>query len=94
MEIPGKQGDRECYEKSGDEFALVGKANRVEDCAGMLDAIFTQSGKKKLIGAYQGAKLIIADTGVFVSVNGSVAFPLLTRTPDGMLVPPSQAPVE
>ncbi len=89
--IPGQRGDLDCYEKRGDQFSAIGEAERVEECAGMLDAIFTQGKAKKLVGAYQGAKIIVADQGVFVSVNGSVAFPLLTRLEDGRLVPQSQA---
>ena len=90
--VPGQRGDMQCYHLATDHYNEVGKAERVEDCAGMLEAVRVQGGRDTVRGAYQGAKIIINKNGVFVSIKGTAAMPLLVRTPDGQLVPPHQMP--
>jgi hypothetical protein len=90
--IPGARGDMECYHLATDHYNEVGKAARVEDCAGMLEAVRVQGGNDTAKGAYQGAKVIVNEEGVFVSIRGTAAMPLLVRTEDGQLVPLGQVP--
>ena len=92
LPIPGARGDMECYHLATDKYNEVGKAARVEDCAGMLEAVRVQGGRDQAKGAYQGAKVIVNQEGVFVSIKGTAAMPLLVRTEDGQLVPLGQVP--